>query len=361
MRALFVFAFLLFPFLMLAQLSGTVRDDLDGRPIPHVNVFLNGTSYHTVTDEKGHFLLDVPGYISTELIFNHLSYIEHTIADPFNADISQVLMSVKDNLLQEVVTPPDRFSRKDKLKAFRTFFLGNTKAAKECVIRNEKDIMLKFIDDGHRFTAVSLDPIIIDNPYLGYELHFNLSDFLVIFSSNSLKESKSVEILCEGTCFFIDKQPGVARYEKRRRDIYLSSSAHFFRSLLTNGTELSQYEIRAAGFPSPGIVKPYDYFSVQDTLHWKRISIDTIASEKKISFLRENNKATPFEDAKTYGAVELHEKKGRSGMLFLSESFLVDTYGNLLSTDDVVLAGKMLEQNIGAILPLNYQPPKSKQ
>lgn len=54
--------------------SGVVLDQETGKPVPMVNVWLEGTSRWCTTDTAGSFLLRVPLRAKAVLVFNHVAY-----------------------------------------------------------------------------------------------------------------------------------------------------------------------------------------------------------------------------------------------------------------------------------------------
>ncbi|MFP4018211.1 MAG: carboxypeptidase-like regulatory domain-containing protein, partial [Bacteroidales bacterium] len=67
---------LLFPIILLAQES-TIEGkivDLDGRPIPNANVYLNNSQYGTTTQNNGNFKLTFPAGDSDSLIISSIGY-----------------------------------------------------------------------------------------------------------------------------------------------------------------------------------------------------------------------------------------------------------------------------------------------
>lgn len=346
-------------------LIGKVLDSKTKLPIPQVSVYLNGTSIRTMTDEDGMFAFSVGKIINTDLVISHVAYNMVSIPNPY-AEIPDIIyLTEKANLLDEVVVVADRTSRKQKLKLFRKHFLGMSNAAKSCKILNEDDIYLYYNANDNKLTASSDKPLIIRNKYLGYEVQFSLIDFYVKFNASPFENVPSstggprtmsftgilADVLDEtsafikGTTSFIDLEPSNKKIEKRRSSIYKNSIGAFFKNLSNYSLLESNYKIFNKGIQ----VNPDNYFFAKDTL-----------SMKKIFLLRNTDINKQFEgdvSEPVSGVINiLQDKNKRSRMVFLTDSFLVDQYGNTNAVDKLWFSGNMGNQRAGDMLPLDYEP-----
>jgi hypothetical protein len=69
--------------------------------------------------------------------------------------------------LGEVHLETDPWSRQKKLEIFKREFLGNTPMARQCRIKNEDKIRLRYIPSTETLVAYADEPIKIINKYLG--------------------------------------------------------------------------------------------------------------------------------------------------------------------------------------------------
>ena len=58
---------------------------------------------------------------------------------------------------------------------FRNQFLGTTRAGSKCTIENEDEIYFSYDNDKFVLIAYADKPLIINNPYLGYKVYFDLT------------------------------------------------------------------------------------------------------------------------------------------------------------------------------------------
>jgi hypothetical protein len=121
-----------------------VLDAKTKKPVADAVAYLDGTSISTTTDAKGEFALNVGKRINTSLIISRVIYEVVAIPNPVDSIPDKLFLKEKDNLLPDAVVITDRFTREQKLHAFREYFLGNDKGVKHCKILNEDDIRLSY-------------------------------------------------------------------------------------------------------------------------------------------------------------------------------------------------------------------------
>jgi len=110
-----------------------------------------------------------------------MSYEIAVIDDPFKKETHEIYLVEKTVEVDEVavVAKAGRYTRQQRLKAFKQQFIGDPLALKYCKIQNEDDIFLYYNEATRTLTAASEQPIIVENDYLGYRIHFTLSDFKI--------------------------------------------------------------------------------------------------------------------------------------------------------------------------------------
>ena len=217
----------------LAQaIKGRVFDETN-KPLFGATIFLDGTSISTISNEEGFFQLPVIARINTNLVVSYIGYQSVSIASYNDATELKITLQPSINSLKEVVIKKERFTRKEMLKLFREQFLGETKAGKKAIILNENDLDFEYDENYKVFKASSDKPLIIQNPVLGYEVTYEISDFIVQFHSLSIKSEDVHKILYTGVSHFkeISNSKDVV---KERMKSYRGSVLHFFRSLVSD-------------------------------------------------------------------------------------------------------------------------------
>jgi TonB-linked SusC/RagA family outer membrane protein len=116
-----LFLLLMLPFSALAQstLTGVVRDNTTGEPIPGVNVIVQGTPNGTATDLDGKYTL---GNVNTgaNLTFSSIGFANQTIAYTGQANIDVVMQDDATQLQEVVVIGYGTTTKKDATGAITT-------------------------------------------------------------------------------------------------------------------------------------------------------------------------------------------------------------------------------------------------
>ena len=335
-------------------IAGIICDEDTKLPISNVYVYLDGTSIQTITDNSGKFELKPKSVINTKLVIQHLSYETAIIDHPFEALPDTMYIQEQMQSLFEVAVTADRFSRRQKMKAFHEQFLGMSRAGRSCTIKNEDDIQLYFNMQAQRLSAFSDKPIVVVNNYLGYEISFMLIDFWAQYGSFGSVSVRGVSSLdndnIQSSFFavvssFSDIAPDNNRIKQRRDNVYERSANYFFKSFAGDALAENQFTLYNNSFP----VNYQDYFSITDTLSQKTINIIPGTDINK------DNRAEYF-DSKLTGSISvLYRKNVRSDIYFMTDSFLVDRYGNIDQINKILFNGQMGNNRAGDMLPIDYE------
>ena len=385
-------------------ITGVVCDKTSRKPVTNVSVYLDGTSTQTITDASGRFRLTTKAAFNTRLVAHHLSYQTLFIDRPFEGLPDTLFIEERAYELREVTVTADPFTREQKMKAFREQFLGVTRAGKSCVILNEDDIQFFFNMKSQRLTAESEKPIVVVNPYLGYQVEFILLDFWVQYGylAYSLHRESVYSSFFAVTSSFTDLASDSRRIKKRRDNVFEKSSNHFFKSLADDALKKNKFSVFEKSLP----INSADFFSIKDTLSFKLVSlipkIDTVTPpkisddslkrreeniingmiargifppeirdssnslrNKPVSsndppknftvntFVKDNN---TFQGQKLSGKISVLQRRSiQSDIYFMTDSFLIDRYGNIDKIDYISFAGEISKNRAGDMLPIDYE------
>jgi len=356
-------------------LQGTVYDSKTREALPGVVIFLDGTSIITTSDNNGKFLLVVENKINVNLVFRHLSYESLVIEKPFEHYGEAFFLKEKTNLIREAVVAADYdpFTRAERIKVFKEFFLGTSVAAKSCVILNEDDIMIYYDNNTEILHAFARNPLIVENQYLGYRITIDIKYFQVEFTySKSVSQSSSaigssITVVQPNSfvavpssfsyrinSFFEDISPYSFAFINRRNQIYERSREYFWLSFINNSLIKSGFKIYNK---SKEIMCPEDYFVVIDN-PIQRTMVVLIKPDTDI-----NRKQNEVLEGNIYGVIGIRVKnKIDSEVIFLTNRFSVDLFGNI-TTNGLIYQGNMAQQRIGDMLPRDfiYTPSKASQ
>lgn len=351
-KSLIYILLLLFPGHSLSAqiLKGIIYDEITKEPVTNVNVYLEGTSYFTITDAKGLFILPVKRVIQTNLIISHITYETVTIRNPFTLIPDTIQLKERQNLINEVTIAgkKGRFSRKYMLKAFKEQFLGSGPAGQSCIIENENDILFYYDRKKQTLHAFSENPIIIKNPYLGYEIRYELKMFRASYSNKTLFDMDIQNMIFMGLSSFKDLLPDDPYINRRRRDAFTGSATHFFRSLYHHNTNEQGFKI----YSNFTYVPRDSIFISPDSLPQASKKIITL---KKYEGYESSSYIHNGEVKQLYGDITIIHHNNESRMLFFSPDFSCDFYGNKDNVENMVVSGYMSKKRVGDLLPLDYE------
>lgn len=308
-------------------INGIVVDKTTQEPLIGASVYFDGTTIGTITDENGAFTLETEKKITAPFIISYIGYTDVVLQLGDQLEGLKISLSPKAVSLNEVVLRADPFTREQKLKAFKLQFLGQTVAGKSCKILNEDAIYVGYDVSKKELIASADEPILIENPHLGYQLQFRLESCTLKYYSKSINPFDLQSTFYSGTCFFIDKQKGNKKSEKRRLKSYLGSIMHLMRSSLVQNWKKEGFTFYDGKYPT----NPSIHFSFSDTLGLKKVTLP-----KRLSIL--------------------YKKKKQSAIFPKYKYYFIDGYGNFYPPDAVSFSGAMGEKRVGDLLPLDYKP-----
>lgn len=332
---IFIFYFLFLTQSFFGQsITGKVVDE-QSKPIAAVNVYFDGTTLGTLTDENGFFTLNFGAKLNSILVISCLGYTSEYITNFKPNEFLSIKLNMSVNVLREVVVQRDGFPRAQKMEVFKKQFLGTTKNGKSSVIENEEDIYFTYNTKTNILEAFADEPIRILNNTLGYKINYQL----VKFECNLYPwKSKPNGIR---SCYYA----GLTRFEsisnldkiKRKRDeVYDGSRLHFFRSVAANNWKNDDFRL----FRKSWEVNPTAFFAVKDTLDFKKITVATNKNQLTIM--------------KILAEFDLLRKGDQSKIIFETSTFYVDKFGNNSHSDKIYFSGSMSEQKVGDMLPMDY-------
>ncbi|TYP97892.1 carboxypeptidase-like protein [Tenacibaculum adriaticum] len=189
------------------------------------SVFLNNTTFGTISDEKGEFQLKIKegNYV---LVVSYLGFKTQQIK--INTSEKSKFLVIKllpeTNLLNEVVIEKTKYDEdwKYNLSRFKQAFLGRSKLANDCIILNEKTLHFNYNFKTQALTATTKEPLKIKHKSLGYLITYDLLDFTLVQNKLFFSGYARYENL---------KKSIKSKWKKNRLEAYNGSQMHFLRSL----------------------------------------------------------------------------------------------------------------------------------
>lgn len=225
------------------KIRGTVVNGVTGQVLSGVSVFLTNTSKGTTTDKTGYFeITDIkPG--KYELVATSVGF--ETSVFSFNAEQLPLKLRIemKEKLveLDNVVLEPYVEEGWDKWgKTFLGSFIGNNTNAKDCILKNPKDIRFRYYKRSNRLEAIADKPLIIENKALGYKIEYQLEAFEMKFREGSTTYYGYTLFNQLGK----EEKDPKKRWVKNRDKAYYGSMKHFFTALYENKLLEEGFEAR---------------------------------------------------------------------------------------------------------------------
>lgn len=334
--------FLLFLLLLLTHsafaqyIKGRVVD-AQNQPLVAANVYYEGTTLSTITNDKGEFVLVFESKLNRPIVVSYIGYTTVYIQGYSPEEPLAVTLTEEVNSLKEVVIKKDKFSRKEKMAIFKERFLGTTSFGLKTVIQNEDDIVLEYDEKTFMLKAYSDKPLRIINPSLGYKITYEMVDFEIQFSNLSVNPHAVLRSYYAGFSRYeeIANTPKVIR---KREEAYKGSPLHFFRNLINGVWGKKDFVLYYKGFAADAS----DHFTVTNEGDKYKVDI----KRQKMDF--KNSTAVAVFSL-------LFDNSAQSAVYFNAETIYIDPFGNNLSMRDVSFSGAIQLKRLGDTLPLNYE------
>ncbi|WLD23519.1 carboxypeptidase-like regulatory domain-containing protein [Flavobacterium dauae] len=339
-------------------IKGIVLSAESGKPIEAASVFLDNTTIATESDSEGNFQINIPANNKNQLVVSAFGYEYFIVSDPTKTTNLKIQLKTEDTLLEELIIDKNVFTRKQMLKAFKHFFIGNTKNAKRTKILNEDDLVFYYDTKTNLFSTYSDKPVIINNKNLGYTINFHLDTFQVQFNYQTLDPKNYVNSFYLGYSQFIETSKSKDKIIKNREETYKNSSAAFFKNLMLNNLESEDFILAVNGLK----VDPLEYFKIDKALDFSTICViqkpvrKTPVVDKKafVNGVIDPNKITKYKETQVPFTILNMKTKEQSIMYFQQECTQVSTSGQLLKPTDVLFGGFFGDLKTADMLPFDF-------
>lgn len=255
------------------DIRGVVVDGKTDSPLQGAYVYLDGTSFMTLTDSKGSFRIHVPENINTVFSIRHMGYEQISFQLGVDSIPQVIKMQEKTYVLGEVVVLP--FSRIELLGFFHKNFFGTTSAAYHCIINNPDVLKFRFEKENGGLSVTTGDELMhVTNKYLGYDVYFMINDKYF-----GLK--KKMDIFSEVTyrygdyeSIFVDISEGKRKFKRRRYNSYKVSQMAFWRSVSSEPLKESEFIVKRSR--NGASIKNNEElgWTITDTLGMTKVKID---------------------------------------------------------------------------------------
>jgi hypothetical protein len=223
------------------------------------------------------------------------------------------------------------------MRVFKEQFLGTTKSGKKCTIENEDEIYFYYDTKLNKFNAYCDTELVINNPYLGYKVYYDLNRFEINFKKNTLDADFIYTSIYSGDSRFVEID-STQNIKKRRLEAFEGSITHFMRELSKNNFTNKGFQLYFKRF----ITNPDLHFTRKDTLGMKKI---TVLSKSKTTIYNKK-----FQEELSI----LYNKKQQSKVIFNESIFYIDQFGLFSNYQNILFSGTLTEKRVGDLLPANF-------
>ncbi|QHT66475.1 carboxypeptidase-like regulatory domain-containing protein [Rhodocytophaga rosea] len=222
-------------------LKGRVVDEQTSEPLPFVTIFVNNTTFGTVTNEKGEFTLNLTSG-RHEIVVSYVGY-EPIV---FQVDSSQLhrtflfKLTLKEFVLNEIEVRSQRDSLwYVNLEVFKENFIGRSAVARGCKLLNPEVLIITFDPQSVLLEVKARDVLQIENPTLGYKIKYVLVEFKYY-----TQESYVVYVGYPNYEAMSGNSSRQRRWKKKRLEAYNGSPMHFIRTLREQKLEQEGFNLR---------------------------------------------------------------------------------------------------------------------
>jgi CarboxypepD_reg-like domain len=338
-------------------IKGTVVDKNSKSPLPGASVFAQNTTIGVASDAAGNFTIKLPdgGY---SLIVTYTGYETEAIRISNNSpqnDNLVVELNPKEKSLEEVSIVMSN-EVKDGWEKYGTFFtqnfIGQSKFAKQCVIKNPEILHFYFNKRKNRLKVLAKEPLNVDNFALGYTLKFAIDSFINEYNTNTS--------LFIGYPLFEEMQGTPEQKEawaKNRSAAYKGSMLQFARSLYNRTLEKDGFEIQFVVKTNDN-ENPIPLQNLYGGLNYvKDDSTNTVEfrpNQPEVALIYKNEGP---EQAYLDSDPRIKKDFQLSTLLFAEgESVVIEQNGYYYDQADITTNGYLAFKKIGDMLPYDYVP-----
>lgn len=212
-------------------LTGHVTDAATGKVMPFANVYLNGSTRGTLTNEQGYYTLSGVPLGTVEVVASFVGYQPQRRTLRLDDKQDKRLnfrLQPSDQTLATVIVRANPKQWQQHLKQFKRQLLGEPFGG-QCQIMNPD--VLNFAEEKGHLKATATEPILIENQALGYKLWYDMIYF----------DGSSQKVFYAGTTRFEELKAAderqMNRFQRNRMRAYKGSTRHLMASLIDSTYE----------------------------------------------------------------------------------------------------------------------------
>lgn len=225
------------------EIRGTVFNGDDNSKLISASVFIDNSSKGTMTDVDGKFIIAGLTESNFELVVSYTGFTTVSIRiTPQNINqLHTIRLFPRKRALEEIyIMAPEKDGWKNWGALFKEQFIGVSRFAAKCSIKNPEVILFFRNKKTSALHAYSKAAIIIENKELGYNIKYNLENFIY--------DPKNGVVFTEGYNTFEDlgikNKNRIKTIVKNRQEAYKGSILHFMRALYRDIVNDQGFDVR---------------------------------------------------------------------------------------------------------------------
>lgn len=346
-------------------LTGFVVDASTGKPMPYANVYVNGSTRGTITNEQGAYTLTGVPLGTVEIVASFVGY--QPLRKTFRLEEGQdnrahFRLKPSDHTLLAVTVRGNQKKWERHLKQFKRQLLGEPFAG-QCLIVNSDALSFKEEAGGH-LKATATEPLQIENQALGYKLYYDLMYF----------DATSQKVYFAGTARFEELKPAddrqARRYRRNRMIAYKGSTRHLMASLVDSTYEREGFLVYQENMGVPIARSISNRAMLASSVstgttkgHLQPIRINQLIQPGKLPFERRLVSSSSLIVFYTYATSNyspyLDARYAYSEIKLPAGDLLMTVDGTITSPNGMEEYGSLSEDRLSRLLPGDWQPAKT--
>ena len=224
------------------HIYGSVTDQTNNIGLQGATVFIDGSSYATLTDSGGHFEFPNLPVKMVQIIVAKTGFTTGIYRADVKTENLKIVFQLNPEDEQADNIPQDSLTRAIQTwsEVFLSSFMGTSVNSYNCYITNPKVLRFRFIDSLGALSVTATEPLQILNESLGYMLFYYLNGIYI----------RNREIVYNSSYHFFkemkSKQPAiVARWNVNRSNNFKGSLLHFMRAFYSFKLDEEGFRVRS--------------------------------------------------------------------------------------------------------------------
>src|SRR6187399_717664 len=220
-------------------IRGRVTDNETQLPLKGASVYINNTTKGSTTNDNGDFEIGPLQPGRYEVVASFVGYDALLYSAEIKSSNLRISFKVekKEEMLREVLVLSGEL-RKHYLDIFKKYVIGISVAADHCQIKNIEEVQFASGETTDEIVAYTEKALVIENPELGYTIHFDLIEFYYNKATSGA--------YFFGYTRFVDwgkDEKTKKKWIRKRREAYDGSTVHFFRSLVNKNLAKERFTV----------------------------------------------------------------------------------------------------------------------